>query len=132
MRPNAGEFGSDTFSELTGISCADHMNQVKAWVKEGEVPEDADHTVEDFDINEIKARLHFRIAADTRSEYHFQKAEEAAPSEAENLEGEPPKSPESIERIEERRRRALERGDGGEDQGHGLQALQPAIHEALP
>ena len=54
MRPNAGEFGSDTFSELTGISCADHMNQVKAWVKEGEVPEDADHTVEDFDINEIK------------------------------------------------------------------------------
>ena len=79
VRPNAGEFGTDTFSELTGISCIDHMNQVKAWVNAGEVPDDATHTVEDFNIDEIKARLHFRIAADTRSEYHFQKAEELAP-----------------------------------------------------
>ena len=43
------------------------------------MPEDASHTVEDFNIDEIKARLHFRIAADTRSEYHFKKAEELAP-----------------------------------------------------
>ena len=40
VRPNAGEFGTDTFSELTGISCVDHMDQVKAWVRDNELPED--------------------------------------------------------------------------------------------
>ena len=55
VRPNAGEFGTDTFSELTGISCIDHMNQVKAWVNAGEVPNDATLTVEDFNTDEIKA-----------------------------------------------------------------------------
>jgi len=86
IRPNAVEVGSDTFTEFTGISCADHMNQVKAWVQEGVVPEDAQHAVEDFDQNEIAARLHFRIAAnslraglDEASEHHFEKAEELAP-----------------------------------------------------
>ena len=86
IRPNAGEFGSDIFTELTGISCTDHMNQVKDWVKKGVVPEDAGHAVEDFDQNEITARLHFRIAAnslraglDEVSKQHFEKAEKLAP-----------------------------------------------------
>ncbi|MBL90118.1 MAG: thioredoxin family protein [Actinobacteria bacterium] len=86
VRPNAGEFGTDTFSELTGILCADHMNQVKAWVKDGELPEDADYVVEDFNIDEINARLHFRIAVNALrgglsevSEHHFERAEELAP-----------------------------------------------------
>ena len=86
VRPNAGEVGSDTFTEFTGISCADHMNQVKGWVKEDAIPDDADHIVEDFDQNEITARLHFRIAAnslraglDEVSEQHFEKAKELAP-----------------------------------------------------
>ena len=62
VRPNAGEFGTDTFSELTGISCVDHMDQVKAWVRDNELPEDANYVVDDFNVDEIEARLHFRIA----------------------------------------------------------------------
>ena len=86
VRPNAGEFGTDTFTELTGISCIDHIDQVKAWVAEGVIPEDAQYVVDDFDLNEVKARLHFRIAVNALraelgdvSEYHFKKAEELAP-----------------------------------------------------
>jgi len=86
VRPNAGEFGTDTFSELTGISCVDHMNQVKAWVRDNELPEDANYVVDDFNVDEIKARLHFRIAVNTlrkglneASDRHFDRAEELAP-----------------------------------------------------
>ena len=48
-RPNAGEFGTDMFSEITGITRAGHMDAVRAWVRTGAVPDDADYEVADLD-----------------------------------------------------------------------------------
>jgi len=63
-RPNANEFGSDMFSEFTGRTCEGHFNQVRAWVHEGVVPDDADSEIADLDDDEVAARLHFRLAQD--------------------------------------------------------------------
>ena len=65
-RPNAAEFGTDIFAELTGIHCEIHMDQVRAWVADGTVPDDSNHTVSDLNSDEIGARLHFRLAAYAR------------------------------------------------------------------
>ena len=45
VRPNANEFGSDMFTEFTGIHCEDHMEQVRAWVRDDTVPDDAGYEV---------------------------------------------------------------------------------------
>jgi hypothetical protein len=86
VRPNANEFGSDMFTELTGIRCEDHMAQVRAWIKDGTVPDDADFEVPDLNADEISARLHFRIAVHARragldnvAKRHFDRARELAP-----------------------------------------------------
>lgn len=86
VRPNAAEFGTDIFSELTGIECKDHMELVKSWVNEGTLPEDADYSVADFDSNEVKGRLHYRIAVNAlrsgfndTAEVHFDLAEDLSP-----------------------------------------------------
>jgi len=85
-RPNAAEFGTDTFAELTGVYCKPHMDQIRAWVAEGTVPDDADHTVADLEPDEIAARLHFRLAAYARrtgmadvADHHFDRAIALAP-----------------------------------------------------
>ena len=59
----ASEFGTDTFSEITGVSREGHMQQVREWVRDGTLPEDASFVVEDLSDEEIQARLHFRLAA---------------------------------------------------------------------
>jgi hypothetical protein len=87
VRPNAAEFGTDTFSEITGIKSQDHMDLVRAWVRDGTVPElPADFTVPDLDLDEIRARLHYRAAVHLRrnddaasAERHFQAAVGLAP-----------------------------------------------------
>ena len=85
-RPAASEFGTDTFSEITGVSREGHMQQVREWVRDGTLPEDASFVVEDLSDEEIQARLHFRLAAHLRrnnmideSEKHFDYAIELAP-----------------------------------------------------
>ena len=85
-RPAASEFGTDTFSEITGISREGHMQQVREWVRNGALPEDASFVVDDLSDEEIQARLHFRLAAHLRrnnmpveSEKHFDSAIELAP-----------------------------------------------------
>ena len=40
-RPAASEFGTDTFTEITGISRETHMQQVRDWVRDGVLPDDA-------------------------------------------------------------------------------------------
>ncbi|MDP6213675.1 MAG: thioredoxin family protein [Acidimicrobiales bacterium] len=86
VRPNANEFGSDMFTELTGIRCEDHMTQVRAWIRDGTLPDDASFEVPDLDADEIAARLHFRMAVHGRrsgrgdvAERHFNRAKELAP-----------------------------------------------------
>ena len=85
-RPAASEFGTDVFTEITGIKREFHMQQVREWVKEGKVPSDASYAVSDLSYEEIQARLYFRIAAHLRrenqlpeAETYFKKAEELAP-----------------------------------------------------
>ena len=85
-RPAASEFGTDTFTEITGISRETHMQQVRDWVHSETLPEDASYIVPDLSEEEIQARLHFRIAVHLRREnrlgeadIHFDKAAELAP-----------------------------------------------------
>ena len=85
-RPNANEFGSDMFSEYTGRTREGHFDQVRAWVRHGVVPEDADSEVADLDDDELAARLHFRLAAHLRrigdedgAASHFDAAARLAP-----------------------------------------------------
>ena len=86
VRHNASEFGSDKFTEFTGIHCEDHMEQVRAWVRDGSVPDDAGYEVPDLDDGEVAARLHFRLATHARragmaevAEQHFDQAAALAP-----------------------------------------------------
>jgi|TARA_B100000959_G_C14787935_1_gene544296 hypothetical protein len=85
-RPAASEFGTDTFTEITGVSRETHMQQVRDWVHDGALPEDASYVVPDLSEEEIQARLHFRLAVHLRREnqlseadIHFDKAAELAP-----------------------------------------------------
>ena len=64
-RPNATEFGSNTFTEFTGVDAEEHKDLVRAWVREGAVPvapAEAATAVDDLDDDELAARLYFRIA----------------------------------------------------------------------
>ena len=40
VRPNANEFGTDTFVEFTGVSGEPHKQQVRDWVNGGVMPTD--------------------------------------------------------------------------------------------
>jgi hypothetical protein len=66
VRPNASEMGSDLFVEFTGISSEAHKHEVRAWVRDGVVPEDAAAAVPDLGPDEVQARLHFRLGVHLR------------------------------------------------------------------
>lgn len=85
-RPNANEFGTDMFSEITGQTRAEHFDQIRAWVHDGTVPADADSVIADLSQDEIEARLHFKLAVGARNagdeeaaNRHFDRAIELAP-----------------------------------------------------
>ncbi len=62
VRPNAEAFGTDTFAEFTGAESAPHLEMVRQWVRNGEVPLDEDQArgaVDDLSHDEVLARLHF-------------------------------------------------------------------------
>lgn len=65
-RPNSAEVGTDMFVDFTGILPDAHMDQVRDWVRNGVLPDDAGHDVEDLNGDEIEARLAFRLAAHLR------------------------------------------------------------------
>lgn len=89
VRPNASEFGTDTFVEFTGISGEGHKQQVRHWVATGTVPRDASGAsaqIDDLSTDEIGARLHFRMAThhlrtgnETAARRHFDAAVALAP-----------------------------------------------------
>jgi hypothetical protein len=89
VRPNAAEFGTDTFIEFTGISGEGHKQQVREWVDQGIVPHDAAETssaVDELSADEVAARLHFRLAThlrrvgdDAAAARHFDAALDLAP-----------------------------------------------------
>ena len=67
VRPNGVAFGSDLFSEITGVESAPHQDAVRSWVNEGVVPITpgaARQAVGDLSEDEVAARLRFRIVAD--------------------------------------------------------------------
>ena len=84
-RPNAAEFGTDTFAEFSGVTAGPHLEAVRRWVRSGEVPDDAATVVADLDADETAARLAFRVAVhlrrngDTRADAWFARAGELAP-----------------------------------------------------
>jgi hypothetical protein len=89
VRPNANEFGTDTFVEFTGVSSLGHKELVRDWVRNGSVPVDAEaagRAVGDLSDDEVAARLHFRLAVHLRragdaegAGRHFDRAVELAP-----------------------------------------------------
>lgn len=86
VRPNSVAFGTDTFVEFTGVTAAPHLDAVRRWVTTGELPTTPDHPVDDLTEDEIRARLHFRLATHARrhsdeatARRHFEQAARLAP-----------------------------------------------------
>jgi hypothetical protein len=72
VRPNGLAFGTDTFVEFTGVSAGPHLDAVRRWVRDGALPDagapvveggigEGNSEVEDLSVDEVLARLHFRI-----------------------------------------------------------------------
>ena len=69
VRPNGVAFSTDMFKEFTGVEAGPHLDAVRSWVRDGAVPitaDDARAAVADLTDDEVRARLHFRVAADAR------------------------------------------------------------------
>jgi peroxiredoxin len=67
VRPNGVAFGSDLFTDFTGVEAGPHQAAVRAWVHDGVVPIAADaarQAVDDLSEDEVAARLHFRLGVD--------------------------------------------------------------------
>jgi len=89
VRPNGVAFGSDLFTEFTGVESGPHMDAVRRWVTDGLVPFTGDEAVgcvAPLTDDEVLARLHFRVAAEalrrgdeTTGRAHFASAAELAP-----------------------------------------------------
>ena len=91
VRPNGVAFGTDMFKEFTGVEAGPHMDAVRRWVNDGEMPlapEEARRAVPDLSEEEVLARLHFRVAAHARrhgdddaARRHFAEAGRLAPND---------------------------------------------------
>jgi hypothetical protein len=91
VRPNGVAFSADTFKEFTGVEAGPHLDAVRSWVRTGEVPitaDDAREAVGDLTDDEVRARLHFRVAAharrngdDATAQHHFAEAGRLAPND---------------------------------------------------
>ncbi len=91
VRPNAEAFGTDTFADFTGAEAGPHLELVRRWVRDGEVPleeSEARGAVADLSEDEVLARLHFRIAAEAHrrgdeatTRRHVLRAGELAPDD---------------------------------------------------
>lgn len=87
VRPNGVAFGTDTFKDFTGVAAAPHMDLIRRWVIDGEEPPiDMGDPVGDLSDDEVRARLHFRIATHLRrtgatdaAAAHFDRAVALAP-----------------------------------------------------
>ena len=89
VRPNSVAFSNDMFAEFTGAYAGPHLEALRAWVHDGTMSISADEArtaVPDLSDDEIRARLHFRIATAARragddgtARRHFVRAGELAP-----------------------------------------------------
>ena len=89
VRPNGVAFGTDMFKEFTGVEAGPHHDLIREWVRTGAAPITADEAraaVGDLSDDEVRARLHFRIAAhvrragdDAAARRHFEEAGRLAP-----------------------------------------------------
>ncbi len=80
VRPNAMEPGSDMFTEFTGIRCEGHMEQVRAWIRSGVLPDDAGHEVQALEAFRLATHAR-RGGLDDAAERHFARAAELAPND---------------------------------------------------
>lgn len=90
-RPNGVAYGTDLFKEFTGVEASPHQEEIRRWVRDGVVPvapETARRAVGNLSDDEVRARLHFRIAAHARragdqavAARHFARAGELAPDD---------------------------------------------------
>ena len=137
VRPNAEAFGTDTFADFTGAESAPHLDLVRRWVRDGDLPMDTDEireAVADLTEDEVLARLHFRIAAEAHrrgdaetTRRHVLRAGELAPDDLTvwragmPLIGEDPFGQDFLDRYDEWKRRgspahslpSLSRADSG-------------------
>ncbi len=91
VRPNSVAFGTNMFQEFTGVDADPGLAAIRAWVRDGTVSiseEDARAAVPDLSNDEVRARLHFRIATEARrrgddaiARRHFVRAGELAPTD---------------------------------------------------
>jgi hypothetical protein len=89
VRPNSVAFSNDMFAEFTGAYAGPHLDALRAWVHDGApslTPDEARAAVPDLSDDELRARLHFRIATEARrrgdddtARRHFVRAGELAP-----------------------------------------------------
>ncbi len=91
VRPNGVGFSIDMFKEFTGFDSTEHLDAIRAWVRNDVVDvafADAKDDVGDLSDDEVNARLHFRVAAylarqgdDVAAARHFAAAGELAPND---------------------------------------------------
>ncbi len=91
VRPKATEFGTDLFSDLTGIRPEGHLAAIRAWVKDGTLELDEagvreKETLPSWDNQVAKAEFalawHLHQAGETAAaERHFVRAGELAPQD---------------------------------------------------
>jgi peroxiredoxin len=91
VRPIGEAFGSDTFADFTGADSSPHKELVRRWVHRGDLPmqaSEARNAVADLSDDEVRARLHFRIAAEAHrrgdadtTRAHVLRAGELAPDD---------------------------------------------------
>jgi hypothetical protein len=89
--PNWSAYGTDTFSEFTGVSADRQHDRIRRWVREGDAgisSEDARAAVGDLTPEEEAARLHFRLAVALQqrgdadgADRHFDQAAALAPQD---------------------------------------------------
>ncbi len=89
VRPNGVAFSNDMFKEFTGAESGPHLDALRAWVHDGTAPmsqDEAREAVPDLSDDEVRARLHFRVAVEARrrgeddvARRHFVRAGELAP-----------------------------------------------------
>jgi peroxiredoxin len=91
VRPTGAAHGSDLFAEFTGIEAGPHLDQLRRWVKTGAPPltgDEARVAVTDLSEDEVRARLHFRVACQAQqggdpdaAHRHFETAAALAPDD---------------------------------------------------
>jgi peroxiredoxin len=91
VRPNGVAHGSDIFADFTGVESAPHLDEIRRWARDGDVPvteDEARTAVGDLTEDEVLARLHFRVAAEAHrqglpdvTKRHVARASELAPDD---------------------------------------------------